>query len=175
MCVLVALATAVSGSAAARPPARASARSLLPSHCPPLRLVRSTLGLRATKVTTFTSEIEYPYGSVAMPVKRAPGFQKTCVYAADGRYQGQIVPATISFAAVVTRKDFESARANAARSVKPFTVRSLGDEAWAVAPPKLDPRAGSSLFVLKGPLDIVLTAPAQASIPRLVALARRLL
>jgi hypothetical protein len=108
-------------------------------------------------------------------VKRAPAYQKTCVYAANGTYTGQVVPTTISFAAVVTKKDFASARANAARSVKPFTVRRLGDAAWAVAPPKFDPRAGASLFVLDGRLDIVLTAPNRASVARLEALARRLL
>jgi hypothetical protein len=137
--------------------------------------VRATLKVKVTKVTTYTSEVEYPYGSSAMPVKRAPAYQRTCVYAADGVYTGHVVPATISFAAVVTKKDFSSARTNAAKSVKPFTVRNLGDGAWGINPPKLDPRAGSSLFVLRGPLDIVLTAPNGTRMGQLVALARKLL
>jgi hypothetical protein len=160
----------VSSAAAAHAPAT----RLLPHSCPSLSLVRSTLHVKANRVTTYTSELEYPYGSPALPVKRAPAYQKTCVYAADGKFSGQIVPTTISFAAVVTKKDFASARKNASRSVKPFGVPRLGDAAWAVAPPKFDPRAGASLFVLKGSVDIVLTAPNQASVGRLVKLARRL-
>ncbi len=148
---------------------------LLPKTCPSLAMVRATLRLKVSRLSTYTSELQYPFGSPAMPVKRAPAYQRTCVYSVNGRYTGQIVPVTISFAAVVTRKDFASARANAGRSVKPFTVSGLGDAAWAVRPPELDPRAGSSLFVLDGRLDIVLTAPNQASIAQLVALARRLL
>jgi hypothetical protein len=131
------------------------------------------LRVKVSKVTTYTTQLEFPYGSVQLPVRRPPAYQKTCVYAADGKFAGQIVPTTISFAAVVTKKDFAAARANAARSVRPFNVPRLGDAAWAVAAPKLDPRAGASLFVLKGSVDIVLTAPNQASVARLEALARR--
>jgi hypothetical protein len=160
--------------AAASPSSMPTAKKLLPRTCPPVALVRSTLRVKVTKVTTYTTELEYPYGSVQLPVKRPPAYQKTCVYSADGKYAGQIVPATISFAAVVTKKDFASSRANAARSVKTFAVERLGDAAWAVGPPKFDPRPGSSLFVLTGSLDIVLTAPNQASVARLEALARRL-
>jgi hypothetical protein len=168
-------AAAACTTAAATPAAKPSSKALLPAHCPSVKLVRSTLGVKVNTVSTYTSELEYPYGSTALPVKRAPAYQRTCVYAANGTYNGQIVPATISFAAVVTRKDFASARANAAKSLAPFTVRGLGDAAWGTHAPKLDPRAGSSLFVLKGSLDIVLTAPNQAKLAELVTLARKLL
>lgn len=161
----------VTSATAAKP----SARMLLPSSCPSVKLVRSLLHVKVSKVTTYTTKLEFPYGSIQLPVKRPAAYQKTCVYSADGRFSGQIVPTTISFAAVVTKKDFATARANAARSVRPFTVQGLGDAAWAVPPPKLDPRAGASLFVLHGQLDVVLTAPNQASVARLEALARRVL
>jgi hypothetical protein len=58
--------------------------------------------VKVSKVTTYTTQLEFPYGSVQLPVRRPPAYQKTCVYAADGKFAGQIVPTTISFAAVVT-------------------------------------------------------------------------
>lgn len=167
----LALAGALAAGASAAAP---SARALLPRTCPPLQLVRATLKIRVSALSSYTSVLAYPTGSAAVPVARPPAYQKTCVYSANGGYSGQIVPTTISFAAVVSRHDFASARANAARSLRPFTVAGLGDAAWAVDPPAYDPRAGSSLFVLKGPLDIVLTAPNKASLSELVALARKL-
>lgn len=172
--VLVAVG-AVLGQATWAAGAVPSARSLLPRVCPSAEVVRATLKVKVSATSSYTSVLAYPVGSKAVPVARPTAYQKTCVYSANGRYSGQIVPTTISFAAAVSRDDFASARANAAKSLRPFTIPGLGDAAWGVDPPTYDPRAGSSLFVLKGALDIVLTAPNSASITQLEALARKLL
>jgi hypothetical protein len=155
--------------------AQAAARGGIPANCPHAALIHSVLKLKVSKVTRTITVPELPYGSPALPKKLAPLHQETCVYVADGKYTGMVVPTTISFSELHSTKEFTSARSAASISVQSKTVPGLGDAAWIVNPPKGDPRAGASLFVLHGKTDIVISAPPQASNAALERLARKLL
>ncbi len=148
----------------------------LPKACPPAALVRSTLKLKVTTVTSNTTVPEYPYGSTALPKAKPPRLVVDCVYAASGAFtrRSNIVPVTISFAELVSKDDFAMSRRNAALSSHPVRLKGIGDVAWLVKPPTYDPRAGSSLFVLTGTTDIVISAPPTASTGALESLARKL-
>jgi hypothetical protein len=147
----------------------------IPAKCPSASLVRSILKLKVSNTMSTITVPELPYGSPALPKKLAPLHQETCVYAANGKYSGTIVPTTISFSELHSTKEFAAARTAASVSVQSSTVRGLGDGAWIVNPPKGDPRAGASLFVLRGKTDIVISAPPQATNAELERLARTLL
>jgi hypothetical protein len=148
----------------------------LPTSCPRVVVIRSALQVKLTTVTSQTSIPEYPVGSQALPKGHAPSLVETCTYSTSGRFTNtsNIVPVTISFASSVTKRDFAMARKSASEGAKPVTVKNLGDVAFLVKPPKFDPRAGSSLFVLASSTEIVISAPPSASDPALESLARKL-
>ncbi len=141
------------GTAAAAP-----AGPGLPRHCPRIGVVTKLLGLPISKLTSRTRKVS--------PGRRA---ERSCIYA-----NGTPVPTTIAFVSAVSRSTFDAARRNASKSVRPFTVHGLGDEAWEVDAPARYPAAGKSLFVLDGTLDIVVGAP-RATDAELVRLVRTLL
>lgn len=152
------------------------AKNGLPNSCPSAKLIRQTLNLKVTTVTSQTAVTEYPYGSAKLPVAKPPRLVETCTYSASGKFGARsgIVPVTISFAQLVSKSDFVMSRNDASQSIKPVLVKKLGDQAWLEKPPKFDPRAGSSLFVLTGTTDIVITAPPTASIHQVETLGRKL-
>ncbi len=148
----------------------------LPNSCPSATLIRQTLNLKVTTVTSKTEVTEYPYGSAKLPVAKPPRLVETCTYSASGEFGARsgIVPVTISFAELVSKSDFVMSRNDANQSIKAIVVKNLGDQAWLEKPPKFDPRAGSSLFVLTGTTDIVITAPPAATIKQVESLGHKL-
>ena len=127
-------------------------------------------------MTSKTEVTEYPYGSAKLPVAKPPRLVETCTYSASGEFGARsgIVPVTISFAELVSKSDFVMSRNDANQSIKAIVVKNLGDQAWLEKPPKFDPRAGSSLFVLTGTTDIVITAPPAATIKQVESLGHKL-
>ena len=73
---------------------------------------------------------------------------------------------SISFVAPVTPAEFNVAREDLSRNMKVVTLRDLGTSAWASP-------SGGLLFVLKGAVDIVISASA-TSLVELKAIARKI-
>jgi len=74
--------------------------------------------------------------------------ERTCTY--SGSSNG---PITISFVSPMTADAFRQSRTSLGKSgVATASVEGVADRAWAA-------RAGGLLFVLKGSLDIVISAP----------------
>ena len=92
--------------------------------------------------------------------KKTSQRERTCTYSVT-----PTGPMSISFIAPITREAFTRSRAALRKSgVAVASVEGIGDSAWAA-------RKGGLLFVLKGSLDIVISAP-RLSLADLKALAR---
>jgi hypothetical protein len=134
-------------SAAAASTQRAS--TPVPKTCPPASVVSATLKHKVSKVTSTTA-------STATESKR------TCTYKTS-----VVVPTTITFGSPVTAAAFAASQKAAGKGVAVVTVHGLGNAAWAV-------KRGNGLAVLKGTLDIVISAP-ETTDAELEALARKIL
>jgi hypothetical protein len=135
---------AVSGASFA-----ARSASPVPKTCPSTSVVAATLKEKVSKVASaFTS------GST--------GSKRTCTYTT-----AFVVPTRITFGSPVTAAAFAASQKAASKGVPVVTVHGLGDAAWAV-------KAGNGLAVLKGTLDIVISAP-KTTDAELEALARKIL
>lgn len=123
--------------------------SPVPKTCPSTSVVASTLKQKVSKVaSTFSSS--------------STGSKRTCTYTTSF-----VVPTKITFGSPVTAAAFAASQKAASKGVAVVSVHGLGDAAWAV-------KAGNGLAVLKGTLDIVISAP-QTTDAELEALARKIL
>jgi hypothetical protein len=89
------------------------------------------------------------------------GYERICMYTTSGPE-----PITITFASPVSPSSFTASRKAFRRRAGVVKVGGLGDAAWAA-------KAGTSLFVLDGSLDIVIGSPGTPA-AALEALARKL-
>jgi hypothetical protein len=121
----------------------------VPKTCPSTSVVAATLKQKVSKVASaFTSS--------------STGSKRTCTYTTSF-----VVPTTITFGSPVTAAAFAASQKAASKGVPVVTVHGLGNAAWAV-------KAGNGLAVLKGTLDIVISAP-KTTDAELEALARKIL
>ena len=123
--------------------------SPVPKTCPSTSVVASTLKQKVSKVSSTLSS-------------SSTGSKRTCTYTTSF-----VVPTKITFGSPVTAAAFAGSQKAASKGVPVVTVHGLGDAAWAV-------KAGNGLAVLKGTLDIVISAP-QTTDAELEALARKIL
>jgi hypothetical protein len=139
-------AVALAASSAA---ASSTTRSItpVPKTCPPASVVAATLKQKIRKVTS---------------VVASTGSKRTCTYKTSF-----VVPTTITFGSPVTARTFAASQKAASKGVAVITVHGLGNAAWAV-------KRGNGLAVLKGTLDIVISAP-KTTVAELEALARKIL
>jgi hypothetical protein len=121
----------------------------VPRTCPQTALVASKLKQKVEKVSSRLTTSK-------------TGTKRTCVYTTT-----VIVPTTITFGSPVTAARFDASRKAAGKGTTVVTVKGLGNVAWAV-------KAGNGLSVLKGTLDIVISAP-RTTDAELEALARTIL
>ena len=149
--------------------------STLPKSCPPSALVAASLNFTLDKhVVSYTSLTYGPtFPAGPNPVHAR---EKTCAYTFPPleAAKGDIKPVTITFEFPVSKTIFTAARSAASQSVRAITVPGLGDAAWYVKAPLVDPRGGNSLFVLSGDNEVVVGAPPRATVAMLVALVRKL-
>ena len=138
--------------------------SSLPA-CPPASLLTAALHQRLGHATAHLGRIGsitsagFGPAPTAAPRRGISQYERTCTYA-----RGSVTPITVSFVAPVTSAEFTAARIALSRSVRVVVLRDLGTPAWGA-------KAGGLLFVLKGSLDVVISASA-TSVASLTALAR---
>jgi carbohydrate-binding DOMON domain-containing protein len=181
--------TAVNTSTAARPAARLTtaltvalvaaalvaapgpaspAAGGIPRTCPAASVLKAKLRQNVTHVTSYAGPISSTTLAGMGPAPDAAHYkstsqtERTCTYA--GSATGRI---TISFVAPMTTKAFVRSRTSLRKSgVAVAVVKGVGDTAWAA-------RTGGLLFVLKGSLDVIISAP-RTSMADLKALANEL-
>ncbi len=127
--------------------ASATTTTALPRACPSAQIVQSTLGRKVTKV-----------GSVRVSTS-AGEKAKGCGYKTSYK-----TPTVVVFGTPVSAAKFAASRRIESKRARVVTVRGLGNEAWAL-------KGGGGLAVLKGNLEIVISAP-RTSDRQLEALAR---
>jgi hypothetical protein len=145
-------AAALAGAAGAATPA-ATGRREVPKRCPAPATVRTALHQKVSKVKEYAGPVAATtMTGMGMPpasagTGQASGFERTCTYS------GVVTePISVTYVSPVTAKAFASSRAALTRSTEVVNVGGLGGPAWS-------PASGGVLFVLRGTLDIVISAP----------------
>jgi hypothetical protein len=151
----------VPAAAASRSAARSEA---LPRACPSAAVLRAALRQRVTHVNTYVGPISSTTLAGMGPAPDSAHYKKTSQRERTCTYRSLTGPVTISFIVPVTAQTFGRAKASLRKSgVAVTTVGGIGDTAWAA-------KAGGLLFVLRGSLDLVISAP-RTSVADLKALA----
>jgi hypothetical protein len=163
--LLLAALAALSAGALAASAAQAPG---LPRSCPPASVLRTVLGLKVAHVTSYAGPISSTTLAGMGPAPDSAHYKKTAQTERTCTYSGSPTgPITISFIAPMTADAFSRSRTSLRKTgVAVASVGGIGDTAWAV-------RAGGLLFVLKGSVDIVISAP-RMSVAHLKALAGEL-
>jgi len=152
------IAAALAAGALTTLPAAAARAALdtdgLPRACPAPSLLRTALRLNVRRVSSYAGPISSTTLAGMGPApddahyKKTAQRERTCTY--SGSSNG---PITISFVSPMTADAFTQSRTSLHKSgVAIASVAGIADRAWAA-------RAGGLLFVLKGSLDIVISAP----------------
>jgi hypothetical protein len=126
----------------------------LPTRCPPASVLKAALRVHVTRVSSYAGPISSTTLAGMGPAPDSAHYRKTAQRERTCTYSGAPTgPITISFVAPVTSDAFLRARASLRQSGVPVaTIPGIGDTAWAA-------RAGGLLFVLRGGVDIVISAP----------------
>jgi hypothetical protein len=137
----------------------------LPKSCPAASVLTTALGLKVAHVRSYAGPISSTTLAGMGPAPDAAHYKKTLQSERTCTYSGSTTgPITISFIAPMTADAFSRSRTSLRKTgVAVASVGGIGDTAWAV-------RAGGLLFVLKGSVDIVISAP-RISVVHLKALA----
>jgi hypothetical protein len=161
-CLLVAATAAAALTAAAFGTRAASG---LPSSCPRSAVIGGVLRTKVVHVSSYVGPISSTTLAGMGPAPSGAHYKKTAQKERTCTYSGAPTgPITITFVAPMTLDAFRRSRASLSKSgVAVATVAGIGDTAWAA-------RTGGVLFVLKGNLDIVISAP-RTSVARLRTLA----
>jgi hypothetical protein len=159
-------AVALAGAAGAATPAAIGKRQV-PKSCPAPATVRTALHQKVSKVKAYAGPVAATtITGMGMPpasggTGQASGYERTCTYS------GLVTqPISVTYVSPVTAKAFASSRRALAKSTEVVDVSGLGGPAWS-------PGAGGILFVLRGTLDIVISAPT-SKVAELKALATAL-
>jgi hypothetical protein len=142
----------------------APAASALPKACPSKAVVQRTIHLTVRRVVSRKRPIVSVsqtggFGAPSASSGKSSGSERTCTYTTSGA-----VPVTITFSTPVTASVFAAARKANAHSAPVVVVHGVGDSAWAT-------KSGGQLFVLKGTLDVAISAQGVGAV-ELAALAR---
>jgi hypothetical protein len=155
---------ALAGQAAAATPAARGKREV-PKTCPDPATVRAALHQKVSHVKEYAGPVAASTtpgmgpAPTASGTGRAAGYERTCTYS------GLVTePISVTFVSPVTAKAFASSRKALGSSNEVVEVRGLGGPAWST---------GGILFVLRGTLDIVISAPTN-SVAELKTLAHSL-
>jgi hypothetical protein len=126
----------------------------LPRSCPPAAVLRAALRQRVTHVSSYVGPISSTTLAGMGPAPDSAHYKKTSQRERTCTYSGSLNgPVTISFIAPITAQAFGRAKASLRKSGVPVTtVGGIGDTAWAA-------KGGGLLFVLRGELDLVISAP----------------
>ena len=158
----------VAAALVASPLHAAAAAGGIPHACPASSVLKAKLRQNVTHVTSYAGPISSTTLAGMGPApdkahyKSTSQNERTCTYA--GSATGRI---TISFVAPMTTKAFVRSRSSLRNSgVAVAVVKGVGDTAWAA-------RSGGLRFVLKGGVDLIISAP-RTSVADLKALANEL-
>ncbi len=163
---VVLCACVAAGSAAAVSPAVTGKREV-PKTCPDPAMVRKALHQKVSRVSAYAGPVAATTTAGMGPPPASAGLGQAAGYERTCTYSGLVSqPISVSYISPVTAKAFANSRKALGRSTGVVVVNGLGTPAWTVD-------SGGILFVLRGTLESVISAPT-SGVAELKALAHAL-